>query len=402
MDERLKRAAETGNIDALYSFIHHDANVFKRIDKMEFVDTPLHIAAVTGNNGFAMEMMNLKPSFARKLNQDGFSPIHLALLSGKPEMVIDFLSIDENLVRLKGREGFTVAHYAARDVNVHLLSQFLDVCPDCIFDLTMRRQTALHIAAESKNFEAFKVMLEWIQKTFKDSRSTRIKILNLQDKDGNTVLHLAASNNQPEMIKLLVKCKEVDRKKINKLGFTAMDVLQRETLADNRTSVKILKSNPHRFSKFSNFNEILTDYFKEMKPETINALLVVFSLVLSMTYQAILSPPGGFAEDGAASSNNKDSREGKSVMTSTNFILFYISNGVAFFISFVIMISLFDVVAKNIMFCLWPLYLLMCISYGLASSTIAPSNSVSDFVVFAVLIILALFVGISSFRFRKY
>ncbi|TYJ36680.1 hypothetical protein E1A91_A05G323800v1 [Gossypium mustelinum] len=378
MDERLKRAAETGNIDALYSFIHHDANVFKRIDKMEFVDTPLHIAAVTGNNGFAMEMMNLKPSFTRKLNQDGFSPIHLALLSGKPEMVIDFLSIDENLVRLKGREGFTVAHYAARDVNVHLLSQFLDVCPDCIFDLTMRRQTALHIAAESKNFEAFKVMLEWIQKTFKDSRSTRIKILNLQDKDGNTVLHLAASNNQPQMIKLLVKCKEVDRKKINQLGFTAMDVLQRETLADNRTSVKILKSNPHRFSKFSNFNGILTDYFKEMKPETINALLVVFSLVLSMTYQAILSPPGGLAEDGAAGSNNKDSREGKSVMTSTKFILFYISNGVAFFISFVIMISLFDVEStESIMYFLSPINLMVCFCYGVALSTIAPSTTLS-------------------------
>ncbi|KAA3453364.1 serine/threonine-protein phosphatase 6 regulatory ankyrin repeat subunit B-like isoform X1 [Gossypium australe] len=402
MDERLKRAAETGNIDALYSSIHDDANVFKRIDKMEFVDTPLHVAAVTGNTGFAMEMMNLKPSFARKLNQDGFSPIHLALLSGKPEMVIDFLSIDENLVRLKGREGFTVAHYAARDVNVHLLSQFLDVCPDCIFDLTVRRQTALHIAAESNNFEAFKVMLEWIQKTFKDSRSTRIKILNLQDKDGNTVLHLAASNNQPQMMGMLVKCKGVDRKKINKLGFTAMDVLRRQTLADNRKCVKFLKSNPHRFSKFYNFDEILTDYFREMKLETINALLVVFSLVLSMTYQAILSPPGGFAEYAVASSNSNDRREGKSVMTSFHFLAFYVSNGVAFFISFAIMMSLFDVVAKNIMFCLWPLYLLMCNSYWFAFLTIAPSNSVINVVGLAVLIVPTLFFGISSFCFRKY
>ncbi|MFQ6640423.1 hypothetical protein Gotur_015073 [Gossypium turneri] len=104
MNKRLKRAAETGNIDALYSFIHHDANVFKRIDEMEFVDTPLHIAVVTGNTGYAKEIMNLKPSFARKLNQDGFSPIHLALLNGKPEMVIDFLFVDKNLVRLKERE----------------------------------------------------------------------------------------------------------------------------------------------------------------------------------------------------------------------------------------------------------------------------------------------------------
>ncbi|KAL4377031.1 hypothetical protein GQ457_02G030420 [Hibiscus cannabinus] len=47
---------------------------------MEFVDTPLHVSADLGNTGFATEMMSLKPSFARKLNRDGFSPIHLALL----------------------------------------------------------------------------------------------------------------------------------------------------------------------------------------------------------------------------------------------------------------------------------------------------------------------------------
>ncbi|KAL4384370.1 hypothetical protein GQ457_15G025790 [Hibiscus cannabinus] len=47
---------------------------------MEFVDTPLHVSAASGNTGFAMEMMSLKPSFARKLNRDSFSLIHLALL----------------------------------------------------------------------------------------------------------------------------------------------------------------------------------------------------------------------------------------------------------------------------------------------------------------------------------
>ncbi|MFQ6640421.1 hypothetical protein Gotur_015073 [Gossypium turneri] len=125
MDEGLKRAAGSGNIDALYALIRDDDNVFERIDEMEFIDTHLHIAVVTGNTGYAKEIMNLKPSFARKLNQDGFSPIHLALLNGKPEMVIDFLFVDKNLVRLKER-----------------------------------RQTALDIAVESNNFEAFKVGMD--------------------------------------------------------------------------------------------------------------------------------------------------------------------------------------------------------------------------------------------------
>ncbi|PPR80537.1 hypothetical protein GOBAR_AA40179 [Gossypium barbadense] len=173
MDEGLKRAAGSGNIDALYALIPDDGNVFKHIDGMEFIDTHLHIAVVTGNTGCAMEIMNLKPSFARKLNQDGFSPIHLALLNGKPEM----------------REGFIVVHYSARDVNVHLLSRVLNTCPDCIFDLNVMRQTALHIAVESNNFES----------AFKDNKPKRSKVLNFQDKNGNTVLHLATSTNHPQV-----------------------------------------------------------------------------------------------------------------------------------------------------------------------------------------------------------
>ncbi|KAH1064353.1 hypothetical protein J1N35_029340 [Gossypium stocksii] len=68
---------------------------------MEFIDTPLHIAAVSGKTAFAMEMMNLKPSLARELNQDGFSPIHLALLNQQTEMVIDFYRLIKILFELK-------------------------------------------------------------------------------------------------------------------------------------------------------------------------------------------------------------------------------------------------------------------------------------------------------------
>ncbi|KAK8492949.1 hypothetical protein V6N12_025791 [Hibiscus sabdariffa] len=103
---------------------------------MEFVNTSLHVSTASGNTGFAMEMMSLKPSFARKLNQDGFSPIHLALLKDHADTVAEFVSVDRDLIRVKGREGFTVLHYVACHGN---------------------------------------------------------------DKDGNTVLHLAAANNQPKM-----------------------------------------------------------------------------------------------------------------------------------------------------------------------------------------------------------
>ena len=79
MVESLRRAAREGKISDLYRLIQKDGNVLKRIDKVEFNDTPLHIAAAEGCIDFAMKIVNLKPSFARKLNQQGLSPIHLAV-----------------------------------------------------------------------------------------------------------------------------------------------------------------------------------------------------------------------------------------------------------------------------------------------------------------------------------
>jgi hypothetical protein len=68
-----------GNIDALYELIRMDAKVLDKIDDIPFVETPLHTAAFAGHTWFAKEIMKLKPSFAWKLNQDGFTPMHLAL-----------------------------------------------------------------------------------------------------------------------------------------------------------------------------------------------------------------------------------------------------------------------------------------------------------------------------------
>ncbi|PPR81259.1 hypothetical protein GOBAR_AA39459 [Gossypium barbadense] len=111
MNERLSTAARTGNVSDLYSLIQRDGNVLRHFDEVEFVETPLHIAAEEGCIRFAIELMNLKPSFARKLNHQGLSPIHLALKKGHKEMVLRFLEIDKDLVRVRGKNGETLLHY---------------------------------------------------------------------------------------------------------------------------------------------------------------------------------------------------------------------------------------------------------------------------------------------------
>jgi ankyrin repeat protein len=199
MDESLRHAAQQGNVDALYASIQKDAKVLDSIDEIPFVDTPLHDAAYAGHTQFVMEIMRLKPSFARKLNQHGFSPIHLALQNDQTQVVLQLLDVDEDLVRVQGREGMTPLHYVAQTGNLNLLAEFLKACPKSIEDITIRRETVLHIALKHNMFDAFSLLLGWLRRTwFKNASLWEKKLLNWQDVEGNTVLHLAVLTNEPQ------------------------------------------------------------------------------------------------------------------------------------------------------------------------------------------------------------
>ena len=195
MDESLRRAAREGNVSDLYRLIQRNGNVLRRIDEVEFIDTPLHIAADAGCVDFAMEIMSLKPSFARVLNQEGLSPIHLAVKKGHKELTLRLLNIDKDLVRVRGKKGKTPLHYISKEGNRDdLLERFLEACPECIRDVTTKNQTALHIAAKANRLDVLQVLIRMLRKT-----DYCQEVMNREDKDGNTALHIAATKNQPKV-----------------------------------------------------------------------------------------------------------------------------------------------------------------------------------------------------------
>jgi ankyrin repeat protein len=197
--ENLRVAAQQGSIDDLYSLIREDAYIFDKINEIPFVETPLHIAASAGHTRFAIEIMRLKPSFARKLNKDGYSPMHLALQNMKTQLVLLLLDVDEDLVRVQGREGVTPLHYVAQTGDLDLLAKFLKVCPKSIEDVTTQRETVLHIALKNNRLDAFQLVLGWLRRAwFRNATLWEEKLLNWQDEEGNTVLHIAVSQNEPQ------------------------------------------------------------------------------------------------------------------------------------------------------------------------------------------------------------
>ncbi|XP_023922311.1 ankyrin repeat-containing protein BDA1 [Quercus suber] len=376
--ERLKQAAQHGNIDAFYMLIQGDVKLLEAIDELPFVDTPLHIAASVRNIPFSMEMMRLKPSLVNKPNLDGFSPLHLALLNGQIEMVRRLLQVDRDLVHVKGKEGITLLHFAAGiDDHLDLLVEFLSVCPHSIEDVTIRNETTLHIALKLNNLEAFKLLVGWLRQNMsKNAMFWETKVLNWKDDEGNTVLHVALSKNHPKAVShLLASTYDVDVDVKNLEGKTARDILQGSEQTQVGRKIKVML---HRAKalKASSLPKV-TSYADYLRPkvgrrekfrirrtreqqtisdERRNVLLVVATMLLTVTYQGILSPPGGLWQDDYKPGTNESntiapngkinttlhSHEAGAVIGSrkTSFWFFMLLNSVTFMLSFTIIFQL--------------------------------------------------------------
>ncbi|XP_048618863.1 ankyrin repeat-containing protein BDA1-like isoform X2 [Brassica napus] len=323
--ERLDMEAQDGDIEGLYELIAEYPNILEHFDNVSFCETPLHIAAEKGQTHFAMELMNLKPSLALKLNVSGFSPMHLALQNNHIRMVRGFLAMDSSLVSIKGRGRITPLHYVA--------------------------QLAVHVAVKSQQFMAFKVLLGWVR------RVNREEILDWKDEDGNTVFHIAASMNQTEVMKLLRNTVNVKAKNLD--GKTAMDILETDKSPIFPKATTLFRSAKERLlfgpsmslagylsrepSTIEGKNKLLglnnlskTKHGSRESTDFRNAILVVAVLIVTATYQAGLSPPGGYWED---DSPNDGHTAGQMTMSFNLALFFYILNGVAFFSSlYVIMV----------------------------------------------------------------
>ncbi|XP_052115298.1 ankyrin repeat-containing protein BDA1-like [Arachis duranensis] len=189
----LEEAALSGDTDRLYALIEEDPDMLNAVDAKPFVNTPLHIAASLKYLYFATEIMMLKPSFALKLNPQGFSPIHLAVKNGHSKLARRLVDMKKELVRVKGREGNTPLHFASQIGECDLLAYFLSACPDSILDVNARDETAVHIAVRNQQFDALGVLIGWLKgNTRKGAASLEKSILNSKDEEGNTILHLSA------------------------------------------------------------------------------------------------------------------------------------------------------------------------------------------------------------------
>ncbi|KAF3672286.1 hypothetical protein FXO37_07601 [Capsicum annuum] len=367
MDQRLVDVCEAGDIDRFYS-LNPD---LERIDQIPFVDTPLHITASAGKPQLSIEILSLKPSFGRKPNSD-------------------------------------------ETENVYLLGEFLYSCPASIKDLTLRGETALHVAVKSSKLNSVIVLLGWIQRT------NNREILKLKKGILFCIL-LCPQINSRFIVKLLIKSmKNINEKKSEES--TALDIAMRLTPAEHRRDMKrvLLSSGASTASSLEN-DIVLADFLgsretisekfvkydvnlrKRLSNDVRNALLVVAILIATATYQAVLNPPGGVTQGDDSLSpplnitttttrGGKD-RPGTVVLPKRYFNPIMYTNTICFVISVGLILFLVQKSRYNL-----PLQLslvFMMSSYMISLLAIFPAGKIGAYAVISssMLIIYARFLG---------
>ncbi|XP_068496614.1 ankyrin repeat-containing protein BDA1-like [Phaseolus vulgaris] len=399
----MEYAAQQGDIDSLYRLIEQNPHILEEIDLIPFVETPLHAAARAGHVQFAKEIMILKPSFSWKFSPQGLTPVHLALQNRNPRMVFHLIQMDTSLVRAKMRGGLTLLHLASQSGDINLLTVFLKVCPDSIQDLTSKNETALHLY---KRFEVLEFLLRWLKRNIIELQT----ILKQKNLEGNTILHIAATKNDTKAMGLLIEVMR-DLDAANLMDQRAFDIINNQDIKNNllraEARVKRLRKVNSLILSVHEWLIRKTGMKESMSNDTRDVYMIVATLVATATYQATLSPPGGFYQiDGPGSnntmtqahgpSNSSQVYAGKSVMSNMNFLMFSFTNMCAFLPSIFTIIVLMP---RNVgWLLLYESTWLLAVSY-LSSIIVISPNYITTYVSISIFFVLLPVLWVASFVF---
>ncbi|KAK3433583.1 hypothetical protein EUGRSUZ_L00103 [Eucalyptus grandis] len=285
MDTRLQQAIDHDDVDELYRLIEQDQDLLDQGSRGPFPNTPLHYAVDEGKTKVAMEIAILN------------SPMHLALQKKHYDIVRALITLNPELIRVRGRGWITPLHFVSREMGeneqenvelLDLLAEFLSAYKSSVEDLTSQCETAVHIAVKNYNIKAFKVLFGWLKRAY------MTEILDWKDQDGNNVLHIAASQNQPEIIKLLIGYTKINAK--NFQDETALEIFQANPIG-NQDVVKMLcrrrclarlftptLSLSQFFSTELTFFETHASFFGIQDKSTHKIILLVSTLIATATY----------------------------------------------------------------------------------------------------------------------
>ncbi|XP_065019151.1 ankyrin repeat-containing protein At5g02620-like isoform X1 [Musa acuminata AAA Group] len=377
-------AAEYGYVDVVHEMMKHYDVAMAEIRAKNGYDA-LHIAAKQGDVGTAnviissycachflldliqllnrpdvvKELLKALPELSLTVDLSNTTALNTAATQGHIDVVNLLLETDKSLALIARSNGKTALHSAARNGHLEVVKALLRKESAIATRTDKKGQTALHMAVKATSLELVVELLE-----------SEPSLLNLVDTKGNTALHIAARKGRAQIVKRLLEIKDLEIKAINKSGETALDTAEKmghmevasvllEHGVPSARTMKPPPANPARELKqtvsdikhevhsqlehtrqtrrrVQGIAKRLNKLHQEGLNNAINSNTVVAVLIASVAFAAIFTVPGEYVEsDNLAPGLTLGEAN---VAHQTPFMIFFVFDSVALFISLAVVV----------------------------------------------------------------
>ncbi|KAJ1379942.1 PGG domain [Sesbania bispinosa] len=353
-------AAEYGYVDVVREMIQYydlaDAGIKARNGFDAF-----HIAAKQGDIDILKILMEAHPELSMTVDPSNTTALHTAATQGHTEIVKFLLEEGSSLATIARSNGKTALHSAARNGHLEVVKALLEKEPGVATRTDKKGQTALHMAVKGQNLEVVEELIK------ADPLS-----VNMVDSKGNTALHIATRKARAQIVKMLLGQKETDTRAVNRSGETAVDTAEKmgnhdvkaillehgvqsakaikpqstnATARELKQTVSDIKHEVHyqlehtrqTRKRVQGIAKRINKMHTEGLNNAINSTTVVAVLIATVAFAAIFTVPGQFVDD------PKDIPPGMSlgeanIAPQTPFIIFFVFDSIALFISLAVVV----------------------------------------------------------------